>query len=685
MKLKSFLVFALAFMLFTSAAQAVQVTFLANTAAVPDTMQETSTVQMRGDTAPLTWDGASDAIFENIGGDYWQVTLDFVAGDTVNYKFYTHANDTVYAGVEWEHAGWEADVATGNRQLIVGDADTTLPLQFVNGWQGGVEQYEAPYTTNDSSFVFYVRVNMQGWDDFNPATHVVGLRGSNTDDWGQTGELSWGPTYPLTQEGNHPNGGSQQYNGTNFYSGAVHVPNKYAGKGVQFKVVVHNAGADLGEDWGNMVYNPSLEMNIPVTGADTTIHWFWYDNLRPVSVDHQDTVIVTFNADMSDAILNKGFSHGDTVQVRSGYYGTSAETRTKQMFRQGFSNVYSATDTIVTTLGERLTYQYYTIIDGVEYREVYYNFYYDGDNLGEAERRVYESLEANEVTIADDLASASEVHRMPLFRNVSVVQQEVLLTLTCDIRPAIYQVLAGDTLFDIQSTREVNVADSILAWGVAVNGPLSGGWGTWGINLQDEEGRNEAVRRMFDDGTNGDAVAGDSIFTIQYTFYPDSGDVVGQEFKFGIGGGDNEGGFGNNHIENIDDSNPNATINAQFGSIDPLFYSAWDFDNQGPATAIEDLNVTPLTFELAQNYPNPFNPTTHIQYQLPKASDVKLTVFNVLGKEIVTLVNQKQNAGTYQLTWDGTNNAGLQVSSGVYFYKIEAGDFTKINKMMFIK
>jgi hypothetical protein len=79
-----------------------------------------------------------------------------------------NAHSSVAAGVEWEHQGWEGDLATGNRLLTVGNADTTLPLQFVNGWKYGGDQYEAPYTTNDSSFVVWVRVRCQGWEDFNP-------------------------------------------------------------------------------------------------------------------------------------------------------------------------------------------------------------------------------------------------------------------------------------------------------------------------------------------------------------------------------------------------------------------------------------------------------------------------------------------------------------------------------------
>jgi hypothetical protein len=90
-------------------------------------------------------------------------------------------------------------------------------------------------------------------------------------------------------------------------------------------------------------------------------------------------------------------------------------------------------------------------------------------------------------------------------------------------------------------------------------------------------------------------------------------------------------------------------------------------------------------FELGQNYPNPFNPVTHIDYQLSQAANVEMVVFNSLGQKIKLLVNQKVAAGQHTISWDGTNDAGQLVASGTYFYKVVAGDFVKINKMVLLK
>jgi hypothetical protein len=88
----------------------------------------------------------------------------------------------------------------------------------------------------------------------------------------------------------------------------------------------------------------------------------------------------------------------------------------------------------------------------------------------------------------------------------------------------------------------------------------------------------------------------------------------------------------------------------------------------------------PIAFALGQNYPNPFNPTTAIKYQLPIASRVRLRVYNLLGVEVATLVNGMQETGTHIITWNA-----IGMPSGMYFYKIEAGSFTRTLKMVLQK
>ena len=93
----------------------------------------------------------------------------------------------------------------------------------------------------------------------------------------------------------------------------------------------------------------------------------------------------------------------------------------------------------------------------------------------------------------------------------------------------------------------------------------------------------------------------------------------------------------------------------------------------------------PTGFALEQNYPNPFNPTTVIKYVLPSQSNVKLVVYNTLGQVVKTLVNSEQAGGSYSITWNGTNDYNQKVSSGIYLYKLSAGNFVTVKKMMLVK
>ncbi len=88
---------------------------------------------------------------------------------------------------------------------------------------------------------------------------------------------------------------------------------------------------------------------------------------------------------------------------------------------------------------------------------------------------------------------------------------------------------------------------------------------------------------------------------------------------------------------------------------------------------------------LSQNYPNPFNPVTEIKYTLPKDCPVELVIYNALGQKVKTLVNQFQNAGYQMVQWNSRDDRDNEVVSGIYFYRIKAGDFVQAKKMVLIK
>ena len=89
--------------------------------------------------------------------------------------------------------------------------------------------------------------------------------------------------------------------------------------------------------------------------------------------------------------------------------------------------------------------------------------------------------------------------------------------------------------------------------------------------------------------------------------------------------------------------------------------------------------------ELGNNYPNPFNPSTTIEYAVPQSGNVTIDIYNLVGQRIKTLVDDAFSAGRYKTVWDGKDNAGVNVSSGIYFYSISSGNVSIVKKMVLIK
>jgi hypothetical protein len=93
----------------------------------------------------------------------------------------------------------------------------------------------------------------------------------------------------------------------------------------------------------------------------------------------------------------------------------------------------------------------------------------------------------------------------------------------------------------------------------------------------------------------------------------------------------------------------------------------------------------PVRFYLYQNYPNPFNSSTIIKFDLPVPGDVLMTVYNILGQKVIDLENSYLPAGTHYIHWDGRNASRARISSGVYFYRIEAGNYESVKKLLLLK
>jgi Secretion system C-terminal sorting domain len=613
----------------------------------------TYSVQICGadNNVALTWTDES-SLTTNVGGDYWELEVtypDSMAGDDIAYKIrYKSTDEDAY--------NWENFPGGGDRHYTMPAVDTVLQVAYVNnGW-------EPPYTPSDSVDVFF-RINMGADEAFNPALTLSMVGGLPING---TGTNMWSPgTYALTQEG-----------ASDFWN--IHLKFPPAALPATDQMYrFHNNGSEWNghsENLNGAYFAGNENRGIDLPAKDTTVAWVWWNDVPGGNFEGSDSADIVFGVDMSSAVENNGFEIGDTLQVRYGYELSSTEVVEVQMTHVGGTQMYQASVTDVPlTFGEYLYYQYYMIKGGTEEREIYYNFNYDGSTPAAAERRRV-IIADNDEEVADIESDGAEERRMPFFRNRSLLSRDVTVHVECDLRPAYATVAAGKTLDDIQGSQDISSVSQIN--GVAMNGPFSnyveGTWAGWGSSLM-----NDTNRVMYDDGTHGDATAGDTIYTLTYFLSPDSGHTIAQECKFGINGGDNEsgeGGYGNNHVVNIDDSQAESYLYIAFGSINPTFYSDWVYT---PGVGVADL---PSEFVLAQNYPNPFNPVTTITFALPTSSDVSLVVYDMAGRTVKTLVNGYVNAGSYDVSFDASN-----LASGVYFYQLNADNTNIVKKMVLMK
>ncbi|MCK4273186.1 T9SS type A sorting domain-containing protein, partial [bacterium] len=123
----------------------------------------------------------------------------------------------------------------------------------------------------------------------------------------------------------------------------------------------------------------------------------------------------------------------------------------------------------------------------------------------------------------------------------------------------------------------------------------------------------------------------------------------------------------------VDDADPDVSASAEYAltQIAPI--------------SVEEESASQPSFALYQNYPNPFNLTTTIPYQLDKPAKVRILIYNIMGQQIRYLVNEYQDSGYYAVSWNGENQFGNAVASGIYFCRIKVGSSTKTMRMLLLK
>ena len=244
-----------------------------------------------------------------------------------------------------------------------------------------------------------------------------------------------------------------------------------------------------------------------------------------------------------------------------------------------------------------------------------------------------------------------------------------------------------------QSERRMEVRNNIHYYDDKVKAYIDKWWALDSVKI--EPWMNERTQSWFDDDTNFPYLNNENVINEDPGFvdYPVPDSMIKKMDQWRTDGKkttwwwvDDDGDKVGNATDRPNDlSYPTSSIayTAADGGF-PLGDLNWFPDKKAEweATAIDDRNSqVAKQFSLEQNYPNPFNPTTRIDYSLPQSAQVKLIVFNILGQKVRTLVNSKMNAGKHHVVWNGRDDAGRVLPSGVYYYQLDL-DGTRITRKM---
>ena len=146
-----------------------------------------------------------------------------------------------------------------------------------------------------------------------------------------------------------------------------------------------------------------------------------------------------------------------------------------------------------------------------------------------------------------------------------------------------------------------------------------------------------------------------------------------------------------NYVQTITYTDNNLEYNTEyFYRVSAFLGSYWSGHSDAISVTIEyvglaDGNQIPSEYNLYQNHPNPFNPTTTLRYDLPEDGMVNITIYDMMGRRVISLVNDHQTVGYKSIQWNGKNNLGEPVSAGVYLYVLHVGEFHQTNKMILLK
>jgi len=401
--------------------------------------------------------------------------------------------------------------------------------------------------------------------------------------------------------------------------------------------------------------------------ADQNVPVYFFNNDEEVNILVDGNML--FQVDMT-VLQSLGFydrNRGDSLQIRGAFNGWGGNAELANMIRQPGTEIYEVVIPYTGEAGENLGYKFFiNLAEGVLHAgEDFYEYELPAASGGGDRVHVFSegNVEVPIQTFNDYVAAG-----------VIADGESITVKLRMDMTDAIaYETDA----FDPNSSRLYFRWQD--AWGAELQGVAAGD-----IPIADSA-KYEYTYSGVDNIWELDlTITGPAPHAIMYNciyYNADGSDMPESGPGYGFGRfrtqwirPDDSGNLVDQVMDVVKFSNAGV----------PHEVEAEPFEAGLTVTSVESVEI-PSAFALKQNFPNPFNPTTTIEYSIPEMSDVTLVIYNSLGQTISRMNIPAQNAGTYNVVWNGINDLGQQVSTGVYFYQIQAGEFNAVKKMVFMK
>lgn len=697
------------------ASDTVSITFTVNTATFFDTVSTNYSVYLNGtmkgpgfqevggratfsDGETLGWDTGATATMTNIGGDYWQATYRMVAGDTLLFKYRVERPDGSSVddrGLDTapNPAGWDT------RGFVATDKDTVLPVTYFNSVGGTHPDDLQPFTSYDDSVSVFFRVNVAAavqQNSFNPETDQVAIVGT-PEFFKNSGDWSSSRTYYLDKETTPDYATGAEHH---FYSGPVVVADDSLGNftDVIYKFVLVRDGSITA--WDD---RPGGNRELTVPDQDSTVQWVYFKDEAPSLIELVDAQ-VSFNVNVG---ILEGLGYfssgiGDKVVVRGedpiGWGTAAANTMS---FDDEELN-WGLTFPLKKAPGSTFKYKYYIEYDASRKDNTSPNYlepttgdgggdfgYEEPVTTGGADRVFSFSDSETQSTGAEFFNGLSTA---AIINSDDTPNGSLEVTFEIDMGPA----------QDGSLSQPFNPAtDSVYMQLESKYTALTNGFTSGGNLFDDATSPADYEFLRFEPTGEGDIYA--LTLDLQFPTLNDFGFIIryGQPSNPLTDIVENGGGFdaGRRYYQFIQ---PTSVVYEGFDPfIGDVYSVSWPATYTMPrltwkeedlpydvqpdyaalATSSEDEKTSPNAFRLEQNYPNPFNPTTNISFNLANAADVNLTVYNLLGQKVATLIDGKtMTSGSHSV---GFNASAL--SSGVYLYRLEAGSFVSNKRMTLIK